>query len=80
MPVLGEQQFAERLERSVELLEKLTGARPVGYRAPNLVYEPWATRVLENHGFIYDSTVCASRPIGGKYGSSAESVGDFGFG
>ncbi len=67
MPVLGEQQFAERLERSVELLEKLTGARPVGYRAPNLVYEPWATRVLENHGFIYDSTVCASRPIGGKY-------------
>jgi hypothetical protein len=43
------------------------GARPVGFRAPNLVYEPWATRILEDHGFVYDSTVCASRSIGGKY-------------
>jgi peptidoglycan/xylan/chitin deacetylase (PgdA/CDA1 family) len=44
-----------------------SGQRPIGYRAPNLVYEPWATWVLEQQGFIYDTTVCVSRPIGGKY-------------
>jgi hypothetical protein len=31
------------------------------------VYEPWATRILEDHGFRYDSSVCPSRPMGGKY-------------
>lgn len=67
MTALGPVLFAEQLDRAVEILERLTGRRPVGYRAPNLVYEPWATRLLEDRGFVYDSTVCVSRPIGGKY-------------
>jgi peptidoglycan/xylan/chitin deacetylase (PgdA/CDA1 family) len=67
MTVLGPELFAAQLDRAIEVLETLTGHRPIGYRAPNLVYEPWATRVLESRGFVYDSTVCVSRPIGGKY-------------
>jgi peptidoglycan/xylan/chitin deacetylase (PgdA/CDA1 family) len=65
--VLGPDRFARDLDASIATLETLTGQRPVGYRAPNLVYAPWATRLLESRGFLYDATVCVSRPIGGKY-------------
>ena len=67
MTVLGPERFAEQLDASAELLRSITGVRPVGFRAPNLVYAPWATRILEAQGFLYDSSVCASRPLGGKY-------------
>ena len=67
MTALGPVRFAAGLEGSARRLQAITGRRPVGYRAPNLVYEPWATRILEAHGFRYDSSVCPSRPIGGKY-------------
>jgi peptidoglycan/xylan/chitin deacetylase (PgdA/CDA1 family) len=67
MTVLGAQVLREHLEQSIERLRALTGRQPIGYRAPNLVYEPWATAVLEQLGFEYDASVCGSRPIGGKY-------------
>jgi hypothetical protein len=67
MNVLGPVVFEEQLLEAVDVLERLTGETPVGYRAPNLVYEPWATEILERAGFLYDASVCASRPIGGKY-------------
>jgi peptidoglycan/xylan/chitin deacetylase (PgdA/CDA1 family) len=67
MTVLGPDEFSAHLERAIAVLIDITGQRPVGYRAPNLVYEPWATRVLEQRGFVYDTTVCVSRPVGGKY-------------
>jgi peptidoglycan/xylan/chitin deacetylase (PgdA/CDA1 family) len=67
MTVLGPERFGADLDRAIERIKALTGQRPVGYRAPNLVYAPWATRVLEDRGFIYDATVAVSRPIGGKY-------------
>jgi hypothetical protein len=67
MTVSGPAVFAEQLEEAAEILRGLTGSRPVGFRAPNLVFEGWATRILEDHGFLYDSSVCASRPLGGKY-------------
>ena len=38
MRVLGPERFEQNLAESAELLERLAGARPVGYRAPNLVY------------------------------------------
>jgi peptidoglycan/xylan/chitin deacetylase (PgdA/CDA1 family) len=65
--VLGRDQFERDLDVTIERLERLTGQRPIGYRAPNLVYAPWATRVLESRGFLYDATVAVSRPLGGKY-------------
>lgn len=67
MTVLGPEEFRVQPNRAGQLLIDVTGQRPVGYRAPNLVYEPWATRVLEDAGFLYDTTVCVSRPVGGKY-------------
>ncbi len=67
MTLLGRERFARDLARACDVLASLTGVRPIGFRAPNLVFEPWATEVLEDLGFLYDSTVCASRSIGGKY-------------
>ena len=67
MTVLGPDRFERELDSATAVLERLTGKRPKGYRAPNLVYESWATAILERCGYEYDSTVCVSRPIGGKY-------------
>ncbi len=67
MTVLGPERFEAQLVENADLLHGITGRRPVGYRGPNLVYAPWATRILERNGFVYDSTVCVSRPLGGKY-------------
>ena len=67
IPVLGPERFARELGESMDILERLTGQRPIGYRAPNLVYPSWATKVLEDHGLVYDSSICVSRPVGGKY-------------
>ena len=67
MTVLGPERFEQQLAQAADALERLTGRRPVGYRAPNLVYAAWATAILERQGFAYDTSVCPSRPIGGKY-------------
>ncbi|HEX5473715.1 MAG TPA: polysaccharide deacetylase family protein [Vicinamibacterales bacterium] len=67
MTVLGPDEFRRQLTRAAETLDSVAGVRPRGYRAPNLVYAPWATRILEETGFEFDASVCVSRPIGGKY-------------
>jgi polysaccharide deacetylase family protein (PEP-CTERM system associated) len=51
--------FREDVERSVELIERLTGARPRGYRAPAFSINrdtPWAYEILADLGFRYDSS------------------------
>lgn len=67
MTVLGPEEFAAQLRQARDVLQEVTGRTAVGYRAPNLVYEAWATRILESEGFVYDTSVCVSRSIGGKY-------------
>lgn len=44
------------LVRCIELLERLTGVRPVGYRAPWFETNPWTADLLARHGLSY----CAS--------------------
>jgi polysaccharide deacetylase family protein (PEP-CTERM system associated) len=67
MTVLGPEAFSEQIREARDLIYSITGRVCVGYRAPNLVFETWATSVLEAEGFVYDSSVCVSRSIGGKY-------------
>jgi peptidoglycan/xylan/chitin deacetylase (PgdA/CDA1 family) len=45
------------LIRGLEALEQVAGVRPVGYRAP--MWEPSydTARILQEHGFLYDSTM-----------------------
>lgn len=64
-------EFARNLADAKERLEDLAG-RPVrGFRAPNLVVEPWLADVLEQCGFRYDSSICPARGFRGKYANMA---------
>jgi polysaccharide deacetylase family protein (PEP-CTERM system associated) len=57
---LGRERFAEDLDRSVAALERATGERPRGYRAPSFSVDArsaWAFDVLADKGFTYDSSV-----------------------
>ena len=73
MTLLGPERFERHVARAAATLARLTGSRPRGFRAPNLVYEPWATAILERQGFLYDSTVCRSHAVCGKYRGWANS-------
>lgn len=52
--------FERDVARSVEVLTKVSGQKPIGYRAPafSIVKETrWAGEILEKLGFEYDSSV-----------------------
>lgn len=57
---LSPKDFSDDLERSIEVLEKLTGQRVQGYRAPDfsltLQTKQWATDILAEHGLQYDAS------------------------
>lgn len=53
---LNEAEEEEILVRSIEILTRLTGTRPVGFRAPWFEINPWTTDLLLKHGLSY----CAS--------------------
>lgn len=57
---LGQSKFEEEIRRSVQLLQSITGERPLCFRAPSFSLNnstKWALRVLEEHGFKYDASV-----------------------
>jgi len=59
-------EFWRDVAESVELIERLTGRRPVGYRAPAFsinVDTPWAYEILAELGFAYDSSLYDSPRI-----------------
>ena len=45
------------LVRGIETIEKLTGARPRGYRSPAWDLSPVTIDLLLKHGFLYDSSM-----------------------
>ena len=47
------------LERSIEAIERLSGKRPAGGRAPYYNYSPHSTGLLAQAGFVYDSSLMA---------------------
>jgi peptidoglycan/xylan/chitin deacetylase (PgdA/CDA1 family) len=53
---LDEVREEEILVRSIEILTRLTGSRPVGFRAPWFEINPWTPALLQKHGVEY----CAS--------------------
>jgi peptidoglycan/xylan/chitin deacetylase (PgdA/CDA1 family) len=52
---LTEAQEREVTERSIEILERLSGTRPVGYRAPGAEVSPHTIAILAEHGVRYTS-------------------------
>jgi peptidoglycan/xylan/chitin deacetylase (PgdA/CDA1 family) len=49
----------ELLIRSEDVLANVTGARPVGYRSPAWDLSPHTMEILEERGYLYDSSLMA---------------------
>ncbi len=45
------------LLRGIDVLERLTGRRPVGYRSPSWELKPGSPELLQRHDFLYDSSL-----------------------
>jgi len=56
LPEATERQL---LEQAIDTLEALTGARPVGYRAPSWNFSPNTLDILLDMGFMYESSLMA---------------------
>lgn len=57
---LGKGEFEQEISKASELLESITGQKPVGFRAPSFSLDnstKWAFDVLIKHGFKYDSSI-----------------------
>jgi peptidoglycan-N-acetylglucosamine deacetylase len=61
LPVLNDEKEEQRLlNQSIETLTKMTGKRPVGYRAPSWKFSGWTMGQVKAAGFLYDSSLMAS--------------------
>ena len=63
---LGEREFGLEMEKSVKLLESITGERPIGFRAPSFSINnstKWAFNILKDYGFKYDSSIFPIKTI-----------------
>ena len=69
---LTPEQFRDELMRTEELLLRLTGCRPVGFRAPRWSLTgrtPWVHGILAGLGYRYDSSMTPLPLIGDRHGS-----------
>jgi len=57
MAGLSAEEEAAILDRGTDALEKVTGSRPVGYRAPMWELNWHSPQLLSDRGFLYDSSL-----------------------
>jgi peptidoglycan/xylan/chitin deacetylase (PgdA/CDA1 family) len=61
LPLLNDEREERRLlTQAIELLTKVAGKRPVGYRAPSWQFSFWTMTQIKEAGFLYDSSLMAS--------------------
>ena len=61
LPLMNDEKEEQRLlDLSIETLTKMTGKRPVGYRAPSWKFSRWTMGQVKAAGFLYDSSLMAS--------------------
>jgi peptidoglycan/xylan/chitin deacetylase (PgdA/CDA1 family) len=53
---LSEAEEEAILARSLQILTRLSGSRPVGYRAPWFETNPWTAALLAKHGLLYGAS------------------------
>lgn len=66
---LGERRFEEEVKKGIKVIQHLTKERLEGFRAPTFSLNKgtvWALKILEKHGFKYDSSVFPTKTQ--KYG------------
>jgi peptidoglycan-N-acetylglucosamine deacetylase len=60
LPSLNDPALEERLlTQSIDYLTKVTGKRPVGFRAPSWAFSPHTLGLIRKAGFLYDSSLMA---------------------
>ena len=59
-PLMSIKEFETKTLKAKKILEKVTGEKVVGYRAPNAFIGGWMLDSLEKIGFGYDSSVCVN--------------------
>jgi peptidoglycan/xylan/chitin deacetylase (PgdA/CDA1 family) len=55
----GEAEEERLLDQAIDYLTKVTGKRPVGYRAPSWAFSPYTLDLIRKKGFLYDSSLQA---------------------
>jgi peptidoglycan/xylan/chitin deacetylase (PgdA/CDA1 family) len=61
LPALNNEAEEQRLlDQAIAHLTKVTGKRPVGYRAPSWAFSPYTMGQVAKAGFLYDSSLMAS--------------------
>jgi peptidoglycan/xylan/chitin deacetylase (PgdA/CDA1 family) len=58
-PTLPAEVERDLVLRARDALQRITGERPVGYRAPSWNFSPNTLRILRDLGFLYDSSLMA---------------------
>jgi len=58
--LMSNEEFEQKTLLAKKILEKVSGEKVVGYRAPNAFVGGWMLDSLENIGFNYDSSVSAN--------------------
>ena len=54
---LSRDEEADVLDRGIEILERIAGERPIGYRSPSWDLSEHSLELLADRGFIYDSSL-----------------------
>lgn len=57
---LNPEEFEKEIIKTNQVIEEITGQKPIGFRAPNFSLKTttkWAFQILEKHNFQYDSSV-----------------------
>ncbi len=57
---LGEEIIRDEIKKSHEILERLSGKRVRGFRAPTFSIDERVLKILEDLGYVYDSSVLPS--------------------
>lgn len=68
--LLSKEQFERDLIEARSIIEHTVKRKVIGYRAPNLIINPWMIDVLEKREFLFDSSICPARKVLGKYGNT----------
>ncbi len=58
-PRLSEGEEERLLDQAIEYIGKVSGKRPVGYRAPSWAFSPNTLDLIRKKGFLYDSSLQA---------------------
>lgn len=68
--MLAVEEQRERIQKATEILQKITGTKPLGFRAPNFKLTVQTLAILEEIGYVYDASKASYKRAPKKNSSS----------